>query len=526
MKQTIKVTSDDSTVNLVLDILEKKKQAIVFNNTKQSAEKTAEEIVDHIKNKAIELEELAEQVIHALSKPTKQCERLARCIKKGVAFHHAGLTHKQKELIEDSFRIGKIKVICSTPTLAYGLDLPAYRVILKELRRYGHHGLTFIPVLEYLQMAGRAGRPKFDSEGEAVAVCTSEEHKQKIVEKYINGFPEDIESKLAVEPVLRTYLLSLIATNFVNSKKNIFSFFEKTFWAYQFEDLDKLKFIIEKILKLLIDWGFLISDKKEDEDDEYFKSASRINDNNYKATLVGKRVAELYIDPLTAHEIIEALEKAKKTEVKAFSFLHVVSSTLEIRPLLKVRTKEYDEIQSEALKYYSNMLKPEPNIYDPEYEDYLNGVKTALMLNEWIEEKDEDYLLEKYSIRPGELRVKIETADWLLYAMEEISRILKMQPVIKEISKTRFRLKYGAKEELFALLKLEDIGRIRARKMFNHGIKDISDVKKADFTTLAQLIGKAAAASIKEQVGEKIPEAIKETKRKGQMSLKKFDKDN
>jgi helicase len=403
---------------------------------------------------------------------------------------------------------------------SYGLDLPAFRVILKDLRRYSHHGLTFIPVLEYLQMAGRAGRPKFDSEGEAIAVANSEEHKQKLIEKYIHGEPEDIESKLAVEPVLRTYLLSLIATNFVNSKKNIFSFFEKTFWAYQFEDIEKLQFIIEKMLKLLFSWGFIIAEKEED--DNEFRSASEISDNNYKATSVGKRVAELYIDPLTAHEMIESLEKTKRTEVSAFSFIHAVSSTLEMRPLLKVRTKEFDEMQAEALRYHSCILKQEPNIYEPEYEDYLNGIKTALMLNEWIDEKDEEYLLEKYNIRPGEIRVKIETADWLLYSMEEIARIMKMQPVLKEISKTRFRLKYGAKEELFALLKLEDIGRVRARKLFNNEIKDIAAVKNADFTTLSQLIGKAAAISVKEQVGEKIPEAIKETKRKGQMSLGKY----
>ncbi len=516
MKQKIKISTSDSTINLVLDTLEKNKQAIVFTNTKRSAEKTAEETAIKIKEDK-NLNELSEQLLHSLSNPTKQCQRLAKCIKKGVAFHHAGLVHKQKELIEDNFREGKIKIICATPTLAYGLDLPAYRVILKDLRRYGHHGLQFIPVLEYLQMAGRAGRPKFDDKGEAIVVCSSEQHKQKIIEKYINGSPEPIESKLAVEPVLRTYLLSLTATNFVNTKQNIFSFFEKTFWAHQFEDMERLKFIIEKILNMLIDWNFITTENKED-----FQSANDISSSKYKATLIGKRVAELYVDPLTAYDIIKALNKAKNTQLNSFSFLHVISGTLEMRPLLKVRVKEYDDIQSELLKYNSNLLKLEPNIYDIEYDDYLNSVKTTLMLEEWINEKSEEYLLEKYSIRPGELRVKIQIADWLLYTTEELSRILKLQPIIKEIKKLRFRLKHGAKEELIPLLKLKDIGRVRARKMFNNGIKDIADVKKADLTKLAYLIGKNTALKIKEEVGEKIPEEIKPTKRKGQVSLNKF----
>lgn len=514
MSQKIKPLTSDSTVNLALDTIEKNKQAIVFANTKRSAEKAAEDIAKNIKKTSVDFINLSETALKTLSSPTKQCRRLANCLKKGIAFHHAGLASKQKDLIEENFKNKKIKIIAATPTLAIGVDLPAYRVILKDLRRFTNHGLKFIPVLEYLQMSGRAGRPKFDNEGEAIAVCNSEEHKQKIIEKYINGSPESIESKLAVEPVLRTYLLSLIATNFVNTKKDIFSFFEKTFWAYQYKNMKELEFKIEKILNMLLEWKFI------DTDEEEFQSANSIN--NYKGTIIGKRIAELYIDPLTAHEIIKSLIKAKNTELKAFSFLQVVSSALEMRPYLRVRAKEYEDIQSELLKYNNNLLKIEPSLYDYEYDDYLNSAKTALMLDEWIQEKDEEYILEKYSVRPGELRMKVETSLWLLYATAELSRILKLHSIINEINKLRFRLKHGAKEELINLLKLKDIGRVKARKMHNNGIKEIKDVKSADIVKLVQLIGKNTAVKVKEEVGEKVNIEIKKTKRKGQLSLKKF----
>ena len=193
-----------------------------------------------------------------------------------------------------------------------------------------------------------------------------------------------------------------------------------------------------------------------------------------------------------------------------------------MRPWLRVKAKEYEDIQSEVLKYNDNMLKLEPNIYDSDYDEYLNGIKTALMLNEWIDEKLEEYILEKYAVRPGELRVKIQIADWLLYATEELSRILKLHSVIKEVKKLRFRLKHGARKELIPLLKLKNIGRVRARKMYRNGIKTIGDVKRAEVSTLFQLIGKATTAKIKEEVGEKIDIEIKPTKRKGQMSLNKF----
>jgi helicase len=93
--------------------------------------------------------------------------------------------------------------------------------------------------------------------------------------------------------------------------------------------------------------------------------------------------------------------------------------------------------------------------------------------------------------------------------------------MIKEVIKIRLRLKHGAKEELLPLLKLENIGRVRARKLFNAGIKDIRAVKKASAADLTQLLGNKIALSIKEQVGQKVKE-IKKGARKGQTSIKKF----
>jgi helicase len=523
-----KISSEtgNAALDLAIDTINIGKQALVFANTKRSAEKTAEDIAKKVKTNNEKLVELSSNVLKALSSPTKQCQRLALCIKKGIAFHHAGLVAKQRELIEDNFRNGLIKVICCTPTLAFGLDLPAFRAILKDLRRYGPRGMAYIPVLEYLQMAGRAGRPKFDKTGEAIIVAISKNDKKKLYEQYVLGQPEDIYSKLAVEPVLRTYLLSLIAANFVNTKKQIIDFFSKTFWAYQFVDMDRLVLIIDKMFDLLSDWEF-IQRKKEDftsadkiDDTRTTSGTNSVGDENIKATLMGKRVAELYIDPLTAYFFITCLRNASDKKVNEFSFLQMVCHTLEIRPLLRVGVKEQEKIQEELVKYYDLLLEKEPSIYEPEYEDYINSIKTALMLHEWINEKTEEYLLENYNARPGELRSKLSLADWLLYSGEEISRILHYQQLNKEIVRLRLRLKHGVKEELLPLIKIKGVGRIRARKLFYNRIKDIGDVKKADMTKLVQILGQNVALNVKKQVGQEIKEVPK-GKRKGQISLLK-----
>ncbi len=519
MEKKIPEITNDQSINLALHTISIDKQALVFANTKRSAEKAAEDIAKKIKDTNSDLYELSQKALKVLQRPTKQCERLANCLKKGIAFHHAGLTQKQKDLIEDSFRSGLIKIICCTPTLAAGVDLPAFRTILKDLRRYGgREGLSWIPVLEYLQMAGRAGRPKYDSFGEAIAVAANKSTKDEIKKKYIEGEPEEIYSKLAVEPALRTYILSLIATNFVSTEKEIKEFFSKTFWAFQFGDMEKLEQIIMKMLGLLEEFEFIRSSETED-----FVSADEMGNNKYKATILGKRVAELYIDPLTAFYLITCIRKASSQGIQEFSFLQMVSNTIEMRPLLKVRVAESDDIQEQVAIYEEFLLSDEPSIYEPEYDDFLSSIKTALMFLEWISEKDEEYLLEKYNVRPGEIKVKLDNADWLLYASYELTRILKFQPILKEISKLRFRLKYGVKEELLALLKLKNIGRVRARKLFNNKIKDVADIKKAKITALVQILGKNVAIDIKKQVGQNIDkEKVPEKRKKGQISLGDF----
>jgi len=504
-------------ISLIADTLQKNKQALVFLGTKRSAEKTAEDISKTIKNPAPELAQIAQDALSALSRPTKQCERLAFCLKKGIAFHHAGLAYKQRELIEENFKKGNVKIICCTPTLAYGVDTPAYRAIIKDVRRFSKQGLSWIPVLDYLQMAGRAGRPHYDTVGEAILVAATEDEKEAVIERYIKGKPEEIYSKLAVEPILRTYVLSLIAANFTTTKKQLIDFFSQTFYAYQFQDLTKMGLIIEKMLYQLEEWEFIISSAKEE-----FSSAHEIQEQKLKATLLGKRIAELYIDPLTAHTFIVRMQDASDRKLHAFSFLQVISHTQEMRPLLRVKANEYDDVQQKFLSYHQFLLEPEPSLYDPEYDDYLHAIKTALMFIDWIDEKSEEQLLEFFDVRPGELQAKLDTSDWLLYSMEEIAKILTFTSIHKEISKLRFRMRYGAKEELISLLRFEGIGRVRARILYNNRIRDVGDVKSANIATLKHLLGDKIALSLKKQVGEDIKE-VPTGKRKGQISLKKFE---
>jgi helicase len=513
----------DDIQKLAVETMQKNKQAIVFVASRASAEKTAEDIS---KLTSFQHPEMEEVVLKAASSPTKQCRRLSHCVKKGIAFHHAGLIQKQKDLIEDEFRSGKIKIVCATPTLAAGLSLPAYRVIIKSLKRFsGRWGMDWIPVLEYMQMAGRAGRPEFEKEGQAITIARTDKEKDEIHERYVLGEPEDIYSKLAVEPVLRTYLLSLISSGIITDDKSMKEFFSRTFWASQFKDFAKLEMIMEKMLGLLDEWGFVKVFGESGVKDDFVSAKDLDKDKKeirkLKPTLLGKRVSQLYLDPLTARHILDCLAKFS-SENNEFSLLQMISHTLEMRPLLRVKAKEQDKIQEGLVKNYDQLLQEEPSAFDLEYDEFINSIKTTLFFDAWINETNEDFLLENFDIRPGEIRVKIEIADWLFYASSELVRVSSNDKyLLNELHKLRIRVKSGVKADLLPLLKLKGVGRVRARKMVLNGIKDLGDVKKTDLTSLAQMLGVKLAVDVHKQVGLEVREIPKMT-RKGQLSLEKF----
>jgi len=140
-------------------------QALVFASTRKNSVTLAKNIAEHtseVLSRPIKrtLEHEAEKILSA-GERTRISENLAELVKCGTAFHHAGLAGAHRKLIEDLFRQGKIKVLAATPTLAFGVNLPARTVVIQDYRRFeAGYGYYPIPVLDYKQMAGRAGRPE------------------------------------------------------------------------------------------------------------------------------------------------------------------------------------------------------------------------------------------------------------------------------------------------------------------------------------------------------------------------------
>ncbi|HLN89282.1 MAG TPA: helicase-related protein, partial [Candidatus Binatia bacterium] len=434
------------------------------------------------------LDKEAKKVLDA-GERTQLSEELADLVRFGTAYHHAGLSGAHRKIIEDAFKERKIKVLTATPTLAWGVNLPARTVIVQDYRRF-ETGLGNYPisVLDYKQMAGRAGRPKYDKFGESVLIAKTADEADYLMESYVLAKPERIWSRLAVEKIIRAHVLATIASDFAHTEQGIYEFFGKTFYAYQY-DVKAIQNVINKILRFLHDEEMIC-----------------VVGDSILATKFGKRISELYIDPLSGVIVRDALQR-KLPLLTEFSLLHLVAHTPDMGPIMRPYQREMDKLAVQTEDHKQELFVEIPDQWSDHigYAEFLGEVKTAMVMNNWIEELPEEQILQRFSVQPGDLYRTIETAKWLLHAIEELSPTVGVKN--KEVSALSRelveRVSKGIKRELLPIVALEGVGRVRGRIIFNAGFQTIPDLKRATIEELTNLpmVGPRLAKKIKEQVG-------------------------
>ncbi|MFA4719753.1 ATP-dependent DNA helicase [Pyrococcus kukulkanii] len=468
--------------DLVYDAVKRGKGALVFVNMRRKAERTALELSKKVKSMLTrgELRKLKELANSLEENPTN--EKLAKALQGGVAFHHAGLGREERVLVENNFRAGLIKVVVATPTLAAGINTPAFRVIIRDTWRYSEFGMERIPVLEVQQMMGRAGRPKYDERGEAIIVSTTE-NPGDVISYYIKGKPEKLFSQLSNESNLRSQILALIATFNYRTVREILNFIDRTFYAYQRKDTYSIEAKIKEILYFLMENEFV---------------ELTLEDEIIPLPL-GTRTAKLYIDPMTA-KVFKDFFKYIEKDPNPIGIFHVIALTPDMVPV-SYSKRELSKLEEEYYSLKDRVYADDPYLaYDPYYErKFFRAFKTSLILHAWINEVSEADIVEKFSVEPGDIYRLVETAEWLIYSLKEIAKILgASQELLDYLEKLRVRVKHGVREELIPLMELPMVGRKRARALYNAGFKDFESIARATPRELLKIEG----------IGAKTVEAI------------------
>ena len=453
-----KLSSKDSLNEIALRCLDRKGQSLVFVASRRNAESIATDLGLAIFPKLApgekeKLEDISQKALKTFPTPTMQCKALAACIRNGVAFHHAGIPSKQRSLIQEGFKKDRaIKAICATTTLAMGIDYPASYVVVRDLKRFTGAFSEFIPNFEVQQMSGRAGRPRYDKEGVAILMCAPKD-REYVLENYIYGDAEKIYSKLANAAFLRMHCLGLIASEYCNSFKSLFLFFERSLFAHQYGKTEELFEMIEGVVFELREMGFITERK----------SGSLI------PTPLGKRVSELYIDPLSASEFVDFIKLKEPKGV--LDFLYAINSATEMVPLVSVKRSEEMALFAEAEKL--ELSKYLESHYDER--TFLDKYKSSKLLDGWISELTEEQILGEFGLPPGILAARVRNAKWLAYSISELAYMMNETEVYRLARRMSRRISHGIKEELLNICRVKWIGRARGRKLFNAGIRTAED---------------------------------------------------
>ena len=492
-KRKVSIAGATELNSLCLETIKESGQVLLFVNTRRSTQTEARRLAPDMGATLApaarkELARISQKITGTSQEPTKIRRELAGCVREGVAFHHAGLKYNQRKLIEDAFKNNIIKVICATPTLAAGVNLPARRVIIRDSKRFASgFGSQHIAVFEYKQMRGRAGRPKYDKLGESILIAKSEDDLDELMTKFVLAEPEPIISKLGQENALRMHILSSISSGYVSTHKGLMDFLSHTFFAQQ-EDEDELDYMIERIIDFLIMEEMIVEEN-----------------TRYRATAFGNLISRLYIDPISGVILKKGLINSVKKDLSPVSALQLIAICPDVSTL-RITKKNKDEVEMFFGLHHDEFLLPFNDYFSrSDYISYLEAVKTAMMLSNWIEEVKEDEVCDEFSVGPGDIRRLVESANWLIYASKEISRLFKIYKAVPKLDKLETRVKYGIKEELLELVSLRGIGRIRARNLYQAGIRRLSDIKKAGPNKLMKTarLGKTLISDIKKQLEKK-----------------------
>ncbi|KAI9008408.1 hypothetical protein BC832DRAFT_423858 [Gaertneriomyces semiglobifer] len=535
----------DLLAPLVQPVIDERGSVLIFCNSKNRCETTAKFLAPLLHSEVEgDMQQKRDDAAKELTRaPGSPDELLSDLVKRGVAFHHSGLTTEERGIIEDAFRSGLIRVLTCTSTLALGVNLPARRVIFRNMKM----GISSLSARDYNQMKGRAGRKGMDPFGECFIMCATDREFDE-AKQLIRATLQPVTSCLLTElKGMKRALLEIIVSGIARTWSDVQAYISQTLlYAEQAEYRGELQRCVESAMDFLIANGF-ISRRQPVE----MKSADCI----FKPELLGAAAVSSSLSPEEALIVYKELDKAREGFVlkdELHTVYHVTPPYLieSIRIEWNILTEIYNSHSREihrkvaelvGIKEYvlytqrQNRLKPEEKrVYDRFY--------IALILHDLVQEKPYHEVLYKYpGISRGQLQTLQTQAGTFAGMVKTFCEKLGWQSLAMIVSNFHHRLNFGVSAELLELIQVPEIGASRARALWNAGYKTVASLSCISPDEIFEALQKStpsygqdkefqrrivmrAARTISEGamkiIQEQIDEAAKETERKRQLLAK------
>ena len=456
--------------DVIVKVLEKsikdESQALAFVSTRRFTESLATYVSKKIDKKINvkqreKFKEVSEKILDVPKKkgslPTTTCQKLAESLEHGIAFHHAGLFNEQKEIIEDEFRNGNILMITATPSLMYGVNLPSKTVVIRDTTRWTSNGPQPIPVFDYEQMSGRAGRPQYDDVGYSYLIAKTMDEAFNLEAYYVEGEIEQTNSKLVDnKDAIFKQIIAQIASSLSKNLDELTEFFSKTLYGYQMANNpsmaafaeDSIKFELESALEFLLQNRII-----------------RATPEGLKTTDFGNLIAKSNYSVETAVKIKEYISGI--SEINTSEFIYALCETPDV-PLISFKGRKSKDPVQEKLS--------EEGLFAV---DIGNVEATAVSLMEWVDERNEYEIENRYNVYSASTRRSAYEASRLVKFAKDTSEILGNYSNLKDFDILSARLYYGVKEDIIPLVVgVKRLGRKRARNLVNIFGNDLSGVSE------------------------------------------------
>ena len=457
---------NDVIVKIVEKAIEDNSQALSFVSTRRFTESLATYVAKKIDKKTTKeqkqkFKQVADKLLEVPKKkgslPTTTCLKLAEAAEKGVVFHHAGLFNEQKEIIEDEFRKGNILMITATPSLMYGVNLPSKYVVIRDHTRWTSNGPASIPVFDYEQMSGRAGRPQYDDVGYSYLVAKTMDEAFDLEAHYVNGEIELTNSKLIDnKDAIYKQIIAQIASSLSKNLDDLNDFFGKTLYGFQMKNnpsmsmfaQDSLNWELESALEFLLQNGII-----------------RATPEGLKTTDFSNLIAKSNYAVETAvkiKEYVSTMEKLNPAEM-----IYALAETPDL-PLISFKGRKSKDPVRDKLS--------ECGLFAV---DIGNPEATAVSLIEWIDERNEYEIENAYNVYSASTRRSAYEASRLVKFAKNTLEVLGNYSNLKDMDYLSARLYYGVKEDIIPLVVgVKRLGRKRARllmKTFGDNLSEASE---------------------------------------------------
>lgn len=476
---------NDVIVKVLEKAIEDDSQALSFVSTRRFTEALATYVSGKLKKKITpeqkeNFKEVAEKLLEVPekkgSRPTSTCERLAEAAENGAVFHHAGLFSEQKEIIEDEFRNGNILMIAATPSLMYGVNLPSKYVVIRDYTRWTSQGPQSIPVFDYEQMSGRAGRPQYDNTGYSYLIAKSMEEAIDLEERYVNGDVEPTNSKLIEnKDAVFKQIIAQVASTLAKTPEDLQDFFRKTFYGYQMTSNPSMSFFAEDSLKFEIESAleFLLQNR-----------IIQATPEGLKTTPFGNLIAKSNYSVETAVKIKEYATNAEHIDPN--ELIYHLAQTPDL-PLISFKGRKSKDPVREKLASSGLFAL-----------DIGNPEATTVSLIEWINERNEYEIENAYNVYSSSTRRAAYEASLLIKFTKNTMEVLGKYNFSKDLDFLSARLYYGVKEDIIPLVVgVKRLGRKRARNIVDIFGEDLRPYSEEQLQKIEGL-GPKLAKSIKQ----------------------------